>query len=227
MVTGGWKSTGSFQFRRLRSDHVTNVTADGDANHSPALGGCFTVLSASALSLALPVERAHSNLAVPPTAVAGTASVFGRTFGALRIRPYPTLAGKARRYSRIWFSRLSGRLEFGRRRRTCSALPEVAPLKVKGNVHQADERWNLDQVPDDRCKGCAGVDSKDRHSDRDGEFEIVAGRRKRQGFRLRIIRPQLASHVERHQEHHGKINQQWNGDAHHVERQSHDVPTLQ
>src|ERR1035437_11064547 len=81
MVTGGWKSTGSFQFRRLRSDHVTNVTADGDANHSPALGGCFTVLSASALSLALPVERAHSNLAVPPTAVAGTASVLGELLG--------------------------------------------------------------------------------------------------------------------------------------------------
>src|ERR1017187_9683770 len=133
IVNGNWglEKHGSFQFRRLRSDHVTNVTADGDANHSPALGGCFTVLSASALSLALPVERAHSNLAVPPTAVAGTASVFGRTFGALRIRPYTTLAGKARRYSRIWFSRLSGRLEFGRRRRTCSALPEVAPLKVK------------------------------------------------------------------------------------------------
>src|ERR1039458_6038458 len=99
MVTGGWKSTGSFQFRRLRSDHVTNVTADGDANHSPALGGCFTVLSASALSLALPVERAHSNLAVPPTAVAGTASVFGRTFGALRIRPFTTF-----RQARVWAS---------------------------------------------------------------------------------------------------------------------------
>src|ERR1035437_2696402 len=52
IVNGNWglEKHGSFQFRRLRSDHVTNVTAGRDANHSSALGGCFTVSSTSTLS---------------------------------------------------------------------------------------------------------------------------------------------------------------------------------
>jgi hypothetical protein len=47
-------------------------------------------------------------------------------------------------------------------------LHKIASLKVEGDVHQSNERRDLDQGPDHRGKGRAGIDSEDRHRDRDG-----------------------------------------------------------
>ena len=71
------------------------------------------------------------------------------------------------------------------------------------------------------------MDAEDRDGHRDGQLEVVAGGREREGRRLRVVGAEPVPHVERHEEHHHEVDQQRDRDPDDVHRQLHDVLALE
>src|SRR6266567_7893151 len=78
---------------------------------------------------------------------------------------------------------------------------EITSLEIECDVHQADQRWHFNQRSNHGGERRARVDSKNRHGYRNGKFEIIAGSRKRERRRFRVVCAQLPPHVERNQKH--------------------------
>jgi hypothetical protein len=109
-------------------------------------------------------------------------------------------------------------------RRALSKEPVFEPQR---DVDQADQDWDLDERPDDGSKRLAGADPEDSYCHGDGQLEIVAGSGEGNARCSGIISAYLLAHIERDQEHDYKIDEQWNGDAHHVQRNLHDELTFE
>ncbi len=97
-------------------------------------------------------------------------------------------------------------------------LVKPVSLQPQRNLHQQNQRRDLDQRADHRGKGRAGVEAEDRDRNRDSQLEVIARRGERERGRLRVIGTCLASHPETHKEHHHKIDQQRNGNTQHIQR---------
>ena len=97
-------------------------------------------------------------------------------------------------------------------------LVKPVPLQPQRNLHQQNQRRDLDQRADHRGKGRAGVEAEDGHRNRDGQLEVIARRGERERGRLRVIGARLAAHPEADKEHHHKVDQQRQGDAQHIQR---------
>ena len=96
-------------------------------------------------------------------------------------------------------------------------VSEVPSLEPEGNVDQADHDRHFHQGTDHRGKGRPGIEAEDRHGHGDGEFKVVAGSRKSQGSGFAVVGPDLPAHPERHKKHHHEVDQERDGDAHHVQ----------
>ena len=77
------------------------------------------------------------------------------------------------------------------------------------------------------AKACAGVEAKDRHRHGDGQLKVVAGGGEGQGGGLLVIRADRFAHQEADQEHDHEVDQQRDGDAHHVQRDGDDQVALE
>ena len=71
------------------------------------------------------------------------------------------------------------------------------------------------------------MDAEDGHRDGDGQLEIVRSGGEGQGRRLAVGGAGLAAQPEGDQEHHREIDQQRQGDAHHVQRDADDGLALE
>jgi hypothetical protein len=95
------------------------------------------------------------------------------------------------------------------------------------NPHEADEHRDLHQGADDRGEGLAGIEAEDGHRHGNGQFEIIAGRSEGQRGGDAVIRARLGRHEEGEKKHHQEIDDQGDGDAHHIQGELHDVFALQ
>src|SRR5450756_295017 len=114
-----------------------------------------------------------------------------------------------------------------RRRHGFIGHAPVLAAHPQGHVDQPDEDRDLDQRPDHGRKRDARADAEHGHAHGDGQLEVVAGGGERQSRGLGVVGADLAAHEEAHEEHHDEVDEQRDGDAHHVERQLHDEVALE
>src|SRR5450756_674591 len=109
-----------------------------------------------------------------------------------------------------------------RRRHGFIGHAPVLAAHPQGHVDQPDEDRDLDQRPDHGRERDARADAEHGHAHGDGQLEVVAGGGERQGRGFGVVGADLAAHVEAHEKHDDEVDEQWDGDTHHVERQLHD-----
>ena len=66
------------------------------------------------------------------------------------------------------------------------------------------------------------MNAESRHRHRNGQLEVVRRGGEREGHRLAVRGANLLGHEEGNEEHQHEVDQQRDGDAHHVERKLHD-----
>ena len=99
------------------------------------------------------------------------------------------------------------------------ALSEITSFEPERHVNQTNHDGDFHQRPNHGGESCARVDAEHRNSNRDGEFEIVARRRKRQGCCLRVVGSAFSTHPKTYEKHHDKVDQQGDSNTHHIHRQ--------
>src|SRR5450756_1150976 len=114
-----------------------------------------------------------------------------------------------------------------RRRHWFVGHAPVLAAHPQGHVDEPDHHRDLDQRPDHGRERDARADAEHSHAHGDGELEVVAGGGERQGRGLGVVGADLAAHVEAHEKHDDEVDEQRDGDAHHVERQLHDEVALE
>src|SRR5665647_2010786 len=114
-----------------------------------------------------------------------------------------------------------------RRRHGFVGHAPVLAAHPQGHVDQADKDGHLHERPDDGREGDAGADAEHGHAHGDCQLEVVAGGGERQRGGLGVVGADLTAHVEAHEEHDDEVDEQRDGDAHHVEWQLHDEVALE
>src|SRR5450756_213309 len=114
-----------------------------------------------------------------------------------------------------------------RRRHWFVGHAPVLAAHPQGHVDEPDHHRHLDQWPDHSGERDARADAEHGHAHGDGELEVVTGGGERQGRGLGVVGADLAPHIEAHEEHGDEVDEQRDGDAHHVERQLHDELALE
>src|SRR5665811_1327955 len=111
-----------------------------------------------------------------------------------------------------------------RRRRIALEEPATGPER---DVDQCDQDRDFDQGPNDTGERLPRRDAirADRH--RNGQFEIISGRRERERRRLRIAQTQSVADGHPEREGDEKIGEQWERNKNHVQRLTRDGFPLQ
>ncbi len=144
---------------------------------------------------------------------------FARGVPRARVRPCVSVVLK----KLLWHGRVNSAglddillsLFRGRRR---DPIVKKTLLKKECHVDQPDHHRHFHQRPDDGCKGLAGGNPEDRHGHGDGQLEVIAGCREGERGRLLVVRADRLAHQEADQEHDHEVDQQRDGDPHHVQR---------
>lgn len=100
---------------------------------------------------------------------------------------------------------------------------EITALERESNIDQCDHHRHFHQRSDHSCKSSPRANAKYRNRDRDRQFKIIRGCRKRERRSFRIVRSQSLAHVKRDQEHDKEVDQKRNCDSHHVKRQAENI----
>ena len=99
---------------------------------------------------------------------------------------------------------------------------EPVAFEPEGCVDEADEGGDFNEWADDSNEGFAGVEAEDGNRDGDCELEVIACGGKGEGGSLGVVGAEFASHPEADEEHDGEVDEEGDGDAGYVERESND-----
>ena len=91
--------------------------------------------------------------------------------------------------------------------------------ETQSYVDQADHHRYLDQGTDNGGKCLAGVDPEHGNRHGDGQLEIVAGGSESERGCLPVVNPRFHTDEEGDEKHHHEVDQQRNGNSHHVQGQ--------
>src|SRR5699024_2479389 len=95
------------------------------------------------------------------------------------------------------------------------------------DVNESDEDGHFDERTDDSGQCLSGGDAVRPDRQRDGEFEVVAGRSECQGRRLLVAQPQRLADDHPEREDDDEVHEQGQGDAGDIARMRGDLVALE
>ena len=94
-------------------------------------------------------------------------------------------------------------------------------------MHQGDQDRDLYQWTDNSGECFPGINTKYCNRNRNSQFKIIAGSRKGNSCCFGITSTYLFPHKKGYQEHHHKIDHQWDGNPDYIKRDLYNVFPLE